>query len=66
MDETRREFSELVAILTAQDNATWTAAELTDLANQHFLLRTELGDGTTRSQSTRMGVLAGRYVKRGV
>ena len=62
MDETRREFSELIAILTTEEKATWAAAELTELANRHFLLRTELGDGTKRSQSTRMGVLAGRYV----
>jgi hypothetical protein len=62
MDETRREFSELVAILTTQERATWTADQLTDLASDHFLLRSELGDGTKRSQSTRLGVLAGRYV----
>lgn len=62
MDETRREFSELVAILIKQERATWTAEQLADLASDNFLLRTELGDGSKRSRSTRMGVLAGRYV----
>jgi hypothetical protein len=62
MDKTRIEFSDLVAILSAKDSAGWTAAELAELANSHSLLRTELAGGTERSQSTRMGVLAGRYV----
>lgn len=62
MDDTRREFSELVGLLAQHPKGTWTAAELTDLANEHFLLRSELGQGTPRSQCTRLGVLAGRYV----
>jgi len=62
MDDTRREFSELVGLLAQHSKGTWTAAELTDLANEHFLLRSELGQGTPRSQCTRLGVLAGRYV----
>ncbi|GIW97574.1 MAG: hypothetical protein KatS3mg111_0907 [Pirellulaceae bacterium] len=62
MDETRREFTELVIALADHPQGIWTAAELTDLAADRFLLRTELGDGSRRSQTTRMGVLAGRYV----
>jgi hypothetical protein len=62
MDETRREFAELVGVLVDHPQGIWTAAELTDLAAQHFLLRTELGDGSPRSQTTKLGVLAGRYV----
>ncbi len=62
MDDTQREFSELVGLLAQLPKGTWTAAELTDLANEHFLLRSELGQGTPRSQCTRLGVLAGRYV----
>ena len=63
MDDTRREFAELVGLMAKQETGTWNATQLTDLANKHFLLRAELGDGTPRSQSTRMGVLAGRYVE---
>jgi hypothetical protein len=62
MDDTRREFCDLVGLLAQHSKGTWTAAELTDLANEHFLLRSELGKGTPRSQCTRLGVLAGRYV----
>ncbi len=62
MDETRREFTELVGVLVDHPQGVWTAAELTDLAAQHFLLRTELGEGSPRSQTTKLGVLAGRYV----
>ena len=58
MDDTRREFGELVGLLAQHTKGTWTAAELTDLANEHFLLRSELGQGTPRSQCTRLGVLA--------
>ena len=65
MDDTRREFCDLVGLLAQHSKGTWTAAELTDLANEHFLLRSELGKGTPRSQCTRLGVLAGRYVDEG-
>jgi len=61
MDNTRREFAELVGLMSKQKEATWNATEVTALANKHFLLGAEIGDGTPRSQSTRMGVLAGRY-----
>ena len=51
MDDTRREFSELVGLLAQHSRGTWTAAELTDLANEHFLLRSRSdpqGFGTAR------------------
>jgi hypothetical protein len=62
MDETRREFEELIAALVKHSQGNWTSSELTDLANKNFVLQAELGDGTPRSQSTRMGKLAGRFV----
>jgi len=62
MDETRRQFEELIALLAEHPQGLWTASELTDLANRNFLLQPELGDGTTRSQTTRMGKLCGRFV----
>jgi hypothetical protein len=62
MDETRRQFEELIALLAEHPQGLWTASELTDLANRNFLLQAELGDGTARSQTTRMGKLCGRFV----
>ncbi len=62
MDDTRREFEELIDALAHHPQGLWTASQLTDLANQKFLLQSDLGDGTKRSQTTRMGKLAGRFV----
>ncbi len=62
MDDTRREFEELVTALAKHPQGIWSSSELTDLANKHFVLQSELGDGTPRSQTTRMGKLAGRFV----
>jgi hypothetical protein len=62
MDETRREFEELVTTLAKHPQGIWSSSELTDLANKNFVLQSELGDGTPRSQTTRMGKLAGRFV----
>jgi hypothetical protein len=62
MDDTRREFEELVTALAKHPQGIWSGSELTDLANKNFVLQSELGDGTPRSQTTRMGKLAGRFV----
>ena len=62
MDDTWREFEELIGIVARHPQGTWTASELADLANSSSLLHTDLGEGTTRSRATRMGVLAGRFV----
>jgi hypothetical protein len=62
MDETRREFEELIGVLAIHPQGTWTAAELVDLALRNGLLESDLGVGTTRSQTTRMGIVAGRFV----
>ena len=62
MDDTRREFEELIEVMVENQKGTWSASELTDLANEKLLLQSDLGAGTTRSQTTRMGKLAGRFV----
>ena len=62
LDETRREFAELVAVLADHQQGTWTATELADLCGRERLLATDLGEGTPRSLSTKMGTLAGRYI----
>lgn len=62
LDDTRRDFSELVAIMADHPQGAWTAAELAELATKHTLLGEQLGEGSARSQATRMGILAGRYV----
>ena len=62
LDETRREFAELVAAMAEHEQGTWTGGELVSLATRHGLLRSELGESTARSQATRMGVLAGRFI----
>jgi hypothetical protein len=62
LDDTRREFADLVAILADHPQGIWTAAELTELCAKHEVLQDERGEGSSRSQATRMGVIAGRYV----
>ncbi|MEX2188831.1 MAG: hypothetical protein WD875_18625, partial [Pirellulales bacterium] len=62
LDETRREFAELVAVLADHAQGTWTAAELVGLCNRHSLLAADLGEGSPRSLSTKMGTIAGRFV----
>ncbi|HEY4313617.1 MAG TPA: hypothetical protein VGN12_29460 [Pirellulales bacterium] len=62
LDDTQRDFAELVSVLAQHLQGKWTAAELADLAIKHGLLCEQLGAGTSRSKATRMGILAGRYV----
>ena len=40
----------------------WTGGDLADLAVKSSLLTGELGEGSDRSKSTRMGKLTGRFV----
>jgi len=62
LDETRREFAELVSVLADHPQGTWTASELVELCVRHSLLASDLGEGSSRSLSTKMGTLAGRFV----
>ncbi len=62
LDETRREFVELIGVLVDHPQGTWTAAELVELCNKQGLLKADLGEGSARSLATKMGTLAGRFV----
>ncbi len=62
LDETRREFAELVSVLVGHPQGIWTASELVGLCGKHGLLTTDLGEGSSRSLATKMGTLAGRFV----
>jgi hypothetical protein len=62
LDETYREFAELVSVMAKDSNGEWTATALVRLAEQNGLLRSELGEGKERSKATRMGIVAGRFI----
>jgi hypothetical protein len=62
LDETRREFMELIGVLVEHPQGIWTASELVELCVKHGLLAADLGEGSPRSLSTKMGTLAGRFV----
>ncbi len=62
LDETRREFTDLVEVLVEHPQGVWTASELVELCAKHGLLKTDLGEGSARSLATKIGALAGRYV----
>lgn len=62
LDDTRREFAELVAILADHPRGIWTATELVELCGKHGLLTAGLGEGSERSLATKMGTLSGRFV----
>lgn len=61
-DHTRRDFAELVALLAEKPGEIFRPGELTVLAMKHGLLQEALGAGSERSQSTKMGHIASRYV----
>jgi hypothetical protein len=62
LDQTRREFEELVSVLVEHPQGIWTAAELVELCGKHGLMAADLGEGSPRSLATKMGTLAGRFV----
>lgn len=62
LDETRREFVELVAMLIDHQQGNWVAAELVTQCQKDGLLSNDLGNGTPKSLATKMGVIAGRFV----
>jgi hypothetical protein len=62
LDETRRDFAELIGLLVEHPQGAWTASELVELCNCHGLLSADLGEGSPRSLATKMGTLAGRFV----
>lgn len=62
LDETRRDFAELVAVLADHPQGSWTASGLVELCEKHRLLAADLGAGSPKSLQTKMGTLAGRFV----
>lgn len=62
LDDTRREFSDLIATLADHPRGIWTAGELVEHCGKYGLLQEELGNASPRSKATRLGVIAGRYV----
>lgn len=62
LDETRREFSELISVLADHPRGVWVASELVELCGKHGLLSADLGTGSSHSLATKMGTLAGRFV----
>ena len=63
LDETRREFAELIALLVDHPQGNWSAAELVAFCSRQGLLATDLGEGSPRSRATKIGTLAGRFVE---
>ena len=55
LDETRREFAELVGVLADHPQGTWTSAELVELCGRDSLLAADLGEGSPRSLATKTG-----------
>jgi hypothetical protein len=62
LNDTRREFAELVAVLADHPQRNWTATELVALCDRHSLLSDDLGHGSPRSRATRMGAITSRFV----
>jgi hypothetical protein len=62
LDDVRRDFVYLVAALADHPQGVWTPAELVDLAEHHKLFADEFRDLAARAKSTRIGLIAGRYV----
>lgn len=62
LDETRREFEDLVSRMVDEARGNWTATELVDYCARNGLLAAELGEGSERSKATRMGTIAGRFI----
>ncbi|MEX0718069.1 MAG: hypothetical protein WD066_15865 [Planctomycetaceae bacterium] len=62
LDETRRDFAELVALLADHPQGTFTAGDLVEICKPNGLLILDLGEGSSRSLATKMGTLAGRFI----
>ena len=62
LDDTRRQFGELVAILADLPARAWPAADLAALAVEHGLFADVLTGDSPRARATHLGTLATRYV----
>jgi hypothetical protein len=61
VDETRRDFGELVAIMADDPKGWWTPADLVERAVRERLFEADFKDRSLRSQVTRFGLIATRY-----
>ncbi|MBX3399486.1 MAG: hypothetical protein KF873_12150 [Gemmataceae bacterium] len=61
-DPVRRDFAELVMLLTDHPQGTWTGSELASFAVEQGLFDDEFRNTTPRAQAIRMGILATRFV----
>jgi hypothetical protein len=61
-DETRRDFDVLVQEMASKEQSDWLPKDLVKLCDRHGLLTNDLGEGSARSQATKMGVIAGRFL----
>lgn len=62
LDETKRDFTDLVTLLADHPQGVWTSTELIELCAKHKLLANQIGEGTARSRTTRFGTVAGRFL----
>jgi hypothetical protein len=63
VDEIRREFAILVTLMADKPQGWMTPAQLVELAVRERLFESELQDRAPRSQATRLGILAGRFIE---
>jgi hypothetical protein len=62
MDESRRDFAALIAVIADLPRMERTAGDLATIALSNGLLQSALGDGSQRGHATRMGILASRFI----
>jgi hypothetical protein len=62
-DDAQREFAELIGGLAESSQGVWTAQDLVQQCLRRRLLGKELGEGSPRSQATRFGKLASRFLR---
>jgi hypothetical protein len=61
-DPARQEFADLLALMAGTGALVWTAGQIAAYASAQSIFLDELGDGSARSQATRLGLILGRYL----
>jgi hypothetical protein len=62
LDETKRDFGELVELMFEHPQGIWTPKELVEFCATHNVLADMLGNGSERSRTTKFGIIASRFV----
>ncbi|WP_339907188.1 hypothetical protein [Symmachiella dynata] len=62
LDEDRRDFADVVAVLADHEHGVWKSAEIVKLCDKENIFQTQLGDGSARSRATAFGLIASRFV----